>query len=1048
MRAVLISTIGLLAVAGCSGGDKDGGGTTTPGTSPTGGDTGTVTDTDTDTDTDTTPTGTTPIEECDPAAAPFYDQAGTLIDTYDCNTLDKCTETDIGFFTACCNCDPYYCNPAPPGTCPDDTEEPPDPNIPVESCMTCHNGSNANDYAGTGIGNPHPFTGAAYVLCSDCHGGNPDGVGKEESHVPNPPQIGDDLQLQNDAESYFNFLTLTGVDKWPDYTGGPNNDTYTALDWLQFRNPGDLRVVSNGYSCGASGCHGGEHADWVNRGVIATETGFYSATLYTQGIDNYFPERRDWYQGTASDYGFRYVEDPNYANPLAEDLDNIGAVPSLEEFPEHAEYGDTSGMYQNLVYDADTIANFVYQANEENGARTNSIKAGSPLSDLIRETVQQACGDCHLGSAGANNRYADFRSSGCTSCHMQYTLDGRSRSSDVNVPKLEPANPDAIQAPERPHIEAHQIRNVAKILPNGAFVRGITDNACVGCHQGSNRTVLQYWGIRLDQNQDVTNDFQYPANPDDFEDTAQDTRLYDPAVQNNTFNGREAAQYLLYEDYDADQRDDTPPDIHYEAGLGCIDCHGSRDVHNGTDGDDTSGMIPSREDQAVKVECETCHGDETSYAYTTTDCYDYEDNPATCAMDRNGNPVRNVTVDGNGDYWLVSRVDGQRHYVPQTLDVIVNSQKTHPITSQSIYTAIGSYAMGAADGSATTGTGPLQTDPNLYTDGFTHMENVECTACHSAWQNNCIGCHLDLIYQEVPNTFFSNTTGVDIVTNFAANFTYQNPVLFTMMVGSRNRVTEGQSGMKMFFRYTDYYVNTSDTLAFSDVNGDGNNPTAPREDIGALAHNRIRAHSTRGRVDADNEGPRYCVACHLNTDSMNNFGADYEVFFDAYVNRDYVTIENEIGLANLAEFIGENTGNQNNNPYFVHMAAGLGTALFLFDANGCPINPVDDNADRFFCEGTAPAENFANVDLANDVAYDLDSIVNTNGIKLASTTHPMLEATFTQLRDGALHPNLAGPLGASMITKLADPNFGVILDSWIDADGAAQGDAADYLQYN
>ena len=1046
MRAVLISTIGLLAAAGCNGG-KDGGGTVDPGTntSPTGTiDTGT---TDTTEPTGTEPTGTTtdPTEyECDPAAAPFNDQAGNLINTYDCNTLDKCTETDIGFFTACCNCDPYYCNPAPPGSCPDDTTPPPDPNIPVESCMTCHNGSTANDYAGSGLGNPHPFTGAAYVLCSDCHGGNPDGTGKEASHIPNPPNIGNDQQLQQDAESYFNFLTLTGVDKWPDYTA--NGETYTALEWLQFRNPGDLRVVSQGYSCGMSGCHGGEHADWVNRSVIATETGFYSATLYTQGIDNYFPERRsqNWYQYTAADYGFRAVTDPNYANPSQPDLVDIGAVPSLVEFPEHAEYGDVNGIYQNAVYDANTLPNFVYAANEENGQRTNSIKAGSPLSDLIRETVQQVCGDCHLGSAGANNRYGDFRSSGCTSCHMQYTLDGRSNSTDVNVNKLEPANPDAIAAPERPHIDAHQIRNVAKILPNGAFVRGITDNACVGCHQGSNRTVLQYWGIRLDQNQDVTNDFQYPANPDDFENTAQDTRLFDPAVQNNTFNGRNANQYLLYEDYDADQRDDTPPDIHYEAGLGCIDCHPSRDLHNGTEGDISSGKIMSREDQTVKVECETCHGDENSYAYTTTKCYDYNDNPATCAVDRNGNPMRNVSVDANGDFWLISRVDGTRHYVPQTLDVIVNSQKLHPITGQSVYTAVGSYAMGAADGNATTGTGPLQTDPNLYTNGFTHMENVECTACHSSWQNNCIGCHLDLIYQEVPNTFFSNTTGADIVTNFAANFTYQNPVLFTMMVGSRNRVTEGQSGMKMFFRYTDFNQETSDTLAFSDVNGDGNNPTAPREQFGALAHNRIRAHSTRGKVDTDNEGPRYCVACHLNTDSMNNFGADYQVFYDAYVDRDYATIDNEIGLANLANFIGQNTGNQNNNPYYVHMAAGLGTALFLFDANGCPVNPVDENEDRFFCEGNAPQDIFD----INNVAYDLDAIVNRNGIKLASTAHPMLEVTFTQLRDGALNPNLSGPLGASMVTKLADPQFGVILDSWIDADGQAQGDAADFLQYN
>lgn len=31
---------------------------------------------------------------------------------------------------------------------------------------------------------------------------------------------------------------------------------------------------------------------------------------------------------------------------------------------------------------------------------------------------------------------------------------------------------------------------------------------------------------------------------------------------------------------DADKDDDKLPDIHYEAGMGCIDCHGSSDLHN------------------------------------------------------------------------------------------------------------------------------------------------------------------------------------------------------------------------------------------------------------------------------------------------------------------------------------------------------------------------------------------------------------------------------------------------------------------------------------
>src|SRR5690606_5416427 len=124
-----------------------------------------------------------------------------------------------------------------------------------------------------------------------------------------------------------------------------------------------------------------------------------------------------------------------------------------------------------------------------------------------------------------------------------------------------------------------------------------------------------------------------------------------------------------------------PPDIHYEKGMGCIDCHGSRDVHNGQAGDPTSGRIMSREDQSLGVQCESCHGGVDAYA-PTTPCYLYTGESATCASDLYGNAMRNVWRDPNGDYWLKGRVDGQLRYIPQTRDTIVQNNKRHPITSQ------------------------------------------------------------------------------------------------------------------------------------------------------------------------------------------------------------------------------------------------------------------------------------------------------------------------------------------------------------------------------
>src|SRR5262249_13588075 len=145
----------------------------------------------------------------------------------------------------------------------------------AQSCMQCHNGSQHDDYAGPGMENPHPFTGAENLQCTTCHGGNPQGGDKLASHGPPPPEIGDRSEGVNDAQASSNRLTLAGIDKFADYQVG--GVTYTAIDYLQFINPGDIRVVTQNRSCGT--CHQG-HADCVSKTPLATEMGFFSGGMY------------------------------------------------------------------------------------------------------------------------------------------------------------------------------------------------------------------------------------------------------------------------------------------------------------------------------------------------------------------------------------------------------------------------------------------------------------------------------------------------------------------------------------------------------------------------------------------------------------------------------------------------------------------------------------------------------------------------------------------------------------------------------------------------
>ena len=973
-------------------------------------------------------------EEPDGGGRPLCDAYPFRDETFDCAALDRCDTSpdNFAYRLACCECDPAYCNPDP--DCEEEAPPPPleDPG-PAETCMQCHNGSDRNDYAGPGQSNPHPFPGAPNILCSTCHGGNPAGVGKLGSHVPPPPEIGDRENQVYDPEAYFNRLSLSGIDKLPDYT--VDGVTYTSLQYLRFVNPGDLRVVQDGEGCGTPGCHAGEHAEWVPRNPLATAGGFFGGVAYSSGIENRIPAQRGLWEDTAADLGFRDVSDPTWSPGTG----RVGTVGQLLEMPERAVYGDPTGIYDNPLYDADNLADYVYDA-DDGPNRANRIRPGSPLEHLLLDAVGITCGDCHLGSAGANNRYGDFRSSGCTACHMEYSPDGRSRSTDPNVNHYEPANPDAIEAPERSHIDSHQIRNVAKFLPGGYFERGISDYACVGCHQGSNRTVMQYWGIRLDQNQDLVNGQQYPANPETFRTTADDDRLFEPAVGNTTFNGRVPEQYIAFEDYDGDGRDDTPADVHHEAGLGCIDCHGSRDLHNGTRGDPTSGGIISRMDQAVQIECQSCHGGVDSYA-ATGPCETYAGESAECGMDRAGNPLRHVTRDGEGSFWLVSRLDGARHFVPQTRDVVVDSGRRNPISGQFIYTPAGSYAMGRADGNPRTGIGPLQADPRPGSVGFSHTDRMDCVSCHAAWTNNCIGCHLKNQYDDDPASFyFSNITGDRTVTFQAnADFTYITPVPFYLGVNTRGKVSQAVPGMQMFYRYEDLNGDESQVFSFSDRNGNGNNPgLGGRDALPAMGHDVMMPHSIRGRVQPSDEGPRYCVACHLTDESLDRFGGRYAQFRDAMARNDFAALD--FGL--LTDHIGRNPGNQINSPIWVHMVAGLGSGLFLFDDTGCPENPLDSNAARAYCPDGAPAATFD----PDDARYNLDGTVEPNGVQNGSSAHPALDRErVRELRGGALNPYLSGPLGAELIQLLSDPDVGVVLDSWVDADGVPGGNAAAYM---
>jgi hypothetical protein len=258
---------------------------------------------------------------------------------------------------------------------------------------------------------------------------------------------------------------------------------------------------------------------------------------------------------------------------------------------------------------------------------------------------------------------------------------------------------------------------------------------------------------------------------------------------------------------------------------------------------------------------------------------------------------------------------------------------------------------------------------------------------------------------------------------------YTTPVWAVLEVGTAGRIARGQPGLGTFFRYVDLAGVRSDAIVFSDRNGDGNDPSGiGRDALPAMGHDKIAAHSIRGRATEADEGSRQCVACHLNVDQLDAQGAAYGAFFAGMAAGDRSVVDFDV----LATQIGRNPGNPLNSPYYVHMMAGLGTGLVLFDADGCPVNPLDGRADRVGCDGGAPSASF---DLGT-AAFDLDGVVEPTGTSNASGSRPMRDpGRGSPMRFGDDDPTLAGPLGIFLLRRLADPDDGLVLDTWLDADG-------------
>lgn len=271
--------------------------------------------------------------------------------------------------------------------------------------------------------------------------------------------------------------------------------------------------------------------------------------------------------------------------------------------------------------------------------------------------LSKNCNTCHQASFPRNNALAAYRSSGCTACHMTYTEDGRYSGDDPTVPR-----------DSAPHPARHTLS------------RSIPTSQCATCHFQGGRIGLLYQGIR---------EGGFATRPPNAE--IIDRKLY----------GRDPGYYFTDEDT-TNGYDETPPDVHAQAGMTCADCHVGRDVHGGP-------TIWSTSKGQVSIACEDCHG-------TVREAVRAQ--PDGLVHARSGQPLRQLRVAPDGSVELVGNLDGKIHRVTQ---VATRLQ---------------------------TGASPRMREAmGVRPDGTSHADRITCDTCHTSHTQLCIGCHVEVDYR-------------------------------------------------------------------------------------------------------------------------------------------------------------------------------------------------------------------------------------------------------------------------------------------------------------
>jgi len=659
---------------------------------------------------------------------------------------------------------------------------------PLEGCLKCHAQIEPMHKFGPTqtLDKLNNGKDALGLTCTACHGGNPVATNKEDAHVrPRFPR-----EWMRDGKLRI-----------PERSGPLLNRE--SLEFVRFLNPGDLRVAPK--TCGSSECHSSETSA-VGKSMMRHGAMLWGAALYNNGG---FPIKDASFGESYSETGApqSLVQMPQ---PTNEQKRLKGVLSFLDPLPrwEISQPGNILRVFERggkrrletALPDKDEEPGKPDQGLSARGLgtaqRTDPIYLGLQKTRLLDPT---------LNFIGTNDHPGDYRSSGCTACHVIYANDrgarhsafysaagnlGMSQSADVSIPKNESGHPIRHQLTTR-----------------------IPTSQCMICHMhpGENM-VASYLGLTWWDNES-DGDKLYPAqqhNPTPAEEQEKLNRNPEAAslrglwseaaflnktgsaefnsqLKRTQFADSHGHGWLFRQVFKRDREGnlldaknamvsaDDPDrfrkavhlnDIHLDKGMHCVDCHFRQDAHG-------NGILYNEPRAAIEIGCIDCHGTIRERASLVSSGFaagaTIKDDKFADGKGRNLATIRFRDSDG-GRVLLFQRITSDRikkdeqgndvalkagdiiqnsmvvpgrwWRVKQTADTI-NPDAPHPDD----YSIKSRYAKTMRTDNATWGDVPADDQQLAHRDS-----NMTCFACHSSWVTSCFGCHLSMqANRKMPN---------------------------------------------------------------------------------------------------------------------------------------------------------------------------------------------------------------------------------------------------------------------------------------------------------